>query len=143
MDLTDPHTFSRVYDEHARSVYGAALRILGDPARAQDVAHDVFLRIWRKPGGFDPRRGDVGSYLRLMARSRALDVYREWQAASRARGRLELAVALDGDDGVPDDRPAPAAERAEERAAVRAALRGLPESKREALVLTHWAGMTA
>jgi RNA polymerase sigma-70 factor (ECF subfamily) len=142
VDLTDPHTFSRVYDEHARSVYGAALRILGDPTRAQDVAHDVFLRVWRNPSRFDPRRGDVGSYLRLMARSRALDVYREGQAASRARGRLELAVAVD-DGPAADERPSHAAERAEERAAVRAALRDLPEAQREALVLTHWAGLTA
>src|SRR3712207_849660 len=104
VDLSDPHTFSRVYDEHARSVYGAALRILGDPARAQDVAHDVFLRVWRNPTRFDPKRGDVGSYLRLMARSRALDTYRESQAATRARGRLELAVAV-GDDGAAEERP--------------------------------------
>src|SRR3712207_8420781 len=44
MDLSDPTTFSRVYDEHARAVYGTALRILGDAARAQDVTQDVFLR---------------------------------------------------------------------------------------------------
>ena len=143
MDLTDPKTFSHVYDEHARSVYGAALRILGDPTRAQDVAHDVFLRVWRNPGRFDARRGDVGSYLRLIARSRALDVYREGQAASRARRRLELTVAFDADDGPAEDRPAPAAERSEQRAAVRAALRGLPEAQREALVLAHWGGLTA
>ena len=42
-----------MYDEHARSVYGAALRILGDPAQAQDVTQDVFLRLWRNPAKFD------------------------------------------------------------------------------------------
>src|SRR3954463_16608710 len=85
-DLADPTEFSRVYDEHARSVYGAALRILGSPAQAQDVAQDVFLKLWRSPRRFDPGRGELGSYLRLMARSRALDVYREGQAAGRAAG---------------------------------------------------------
>ena len=30
MDLTDPTTFARAYDEHGRAVYGAALRILVD-----------------------------------------------------------------------------------------------------------------
>ena len=74
MDLSDPATFARMYDEHARGVYGAAMRILGDPARAQDVAQDVFLRVWRNPSRFDARRGELGSYLRLMARSRALDL---------------------------------------------------------------------
>jgi RNA polymerase sigma-70 factor, ECF subfamily len=141
MDLTDPLTFSRVYDQHARGVYGAAFRILGDSARAQDVAQDVFLRVWRNPNRFDARRGELGSYLRLMARSRALDVYRESQAAGRARDRLE--VVADTEAQLDDDRPAAIAERDEERAVLRAALRRLPESQREALVLAYCGGMTA
>lgn len=142
MDLSNPATFARMYDTHARGVYGAALRILGDPARAQDVAQDVFLRVWRNPGRFDERRGEIGSYLRLMARSRALDLWREGQAAGRARDRLEQATAIDTDTR-PDDRPSEIAERDEDRAAVRAALRELPQAQREALVLAYWGGMTA
>ena len=49
MDLSDPATFARVYDEHGPAVYGTALRVLGNPAAAQDVAQDVFLRLWRRP----------------------------------------------------------------------------------------------
>ena len=82
--LSDPRDFERAYDEHGRSVYAAALRILGSPAQAQDVTQDVFLRLWRKPESFDARRGGLGPYLRLMARSRALDLWREGQAAGRA-----------------------------------------------------------
>src|SRR4051812_43454467 len=58
MDLSEPATFARMYDEHAGAVYGAALRVLGNPAAAQDVAQDVFLRLWRRPGALDARRGD-------------------------------------------------------------------------------------
>ena len=142
MDLSDPATFSAMYDEHAPSVYGAALRILGDPAKAQDVAQDVFLRIWRKPSRFDARRGELGSYLRLMARSRALDLYRESQAAGRARDRLEV-VAVHDDVRHADERPAALAERNEAGGLVRGALRDLPEAQREALVLAYWGGLTA
>ena len=141
MDLSDPTTFGAVYDEHSRGVYGAALRILGDPARAQDVAQDVFLRVWRNPSRFDARRGELGSYLRLMARSRALDLYREGQAAGRASDRLKLVVAQQ--EPRTDERPPEAAERDESRSAVRDALRRLPEAQREALVLAYWGGMTA
>jgi RNA polymerase sigma-70 factor (ECF subfamily) len=140
-DLTDPGEFSRVYDEHARSVYGAALRILGSPAQAQDVTQDVFLKLWRSPRRFDPGRGELGSYLRLMARSRALDVYREGQAAGRASDRMRLVVARD--EGRVAERPEPAAELEGERSRLRDALQHLPEVQREALVLAYWGGLTA
>ena len=141
MTLSDPITFGRIYDEHARSVYGAALRILGNPAQAQDVTQDVFLKLWRAPRRFDASRGELGSYLRLMARSRALDLYREGQAAGRARDRLENVVSLS--EARVEERPLAAAERDGDRAAVIEGLRRLPEAQREALVLAYWGGLTA
>ena len=45
----DPQARARVYDEHHRGVYAAAFRVLGNAAQAQDVAQDVFLRLWRRP----------------------------------------------------------------------------------------------
>ncbi len=141
MRLDEPTTFARAYDEHHRGVYGAAYRILGSDAQAQDVVQDVFLRVWRKPATFDAKRGELGSYLRLMARSRALDLWREGQAAGRASDRLKLVVAK-AEPRV-EDRPAPMAEREVERSAVRNALRLLPEAQREAIVLAYWGGMTA
>jgi len=140
MDLSDQATFSRIYASHARGVQAAAQRILNNSTQAQDVAQDVFMRVWRDPAKFDARRGELGSYLRLMARSRALDLWREGQAAGRAGDRLKVAVAHDEPRG---DRPDRLAERDDERAAVRGALRRLPEAQREALVLAYWGGLTA
>ncbi len=139
--LHDPVAFERVYDRHGRGVYAAALRILGNPAQAEDVTQEVFLRLWRRPDTFDARRGELGAYLRLMARSRALDLWRESQAAGRASDRLKL-VAGRAEARV-DDSPAPAAERQEAHATVRAALATLPTAQREALVLAYWGGLTA
>src|SRR3954454_23969484 len=141
MDLSDPTNFARLYDEHASAVYGAALRVLGNPATAQDVAQDVFLRLWRRPGAFDARRGDIGAYLRLMARSRALDHWRSAQAGGRATDRLKIASGRD--EPRADDQPAQRFERGEDRRIVRDALQALPESQREAVVLAYWGGLTA
>jgi RNA polymerase sigma-70 factor (ECF subfamily) len=68
MDLTDPAQFSQLFDTHHRSVFATALRVVGDHALAGDVTQDVFLRVWRRPGAFDPARADLGTYLRLLAR---------------------------------------------------------------------------
>ena len=139
--LRDPETFRAVYDEHGRGVYAAALRILGDPVQAQDVTQDVFLKLWRRPEKFDAGRGSLGPYLKLMGRSRALDLWREGQAAGRASDRLQLVV-----DGAPppaEDSPAVAAELGATRETVIEALQQLPEPQREALVLAYWGGLTA
>jgi RNA polymerase sigma-70 factor (ECF subfamily) len=140
-DLSDPRAFQRAFEEHHRSVYAAAFRVLGNGAQAQDVVQNVFLRVWRRPRAFDARRGELGPYLRLMARSRALDLWREAQAAGRASDRLKIVVA--GDEARVEDLPAAASERDDARGLVREALRRLPAAQREALVLAYWGGLTA
>src|SRR3954462_14853017 len=89
-DLRDHAAFCRAYAQHARTVYAAAMGVLNDDARAQDVVQDVFLRLWRRPDAFDVRRGALGPYLRVMARSRALDMRRESRGTDCISDRLRL-----------------------------------------------------
>jgi RNA polymerase sigma-70 factor, ECF subfamily len=140
MNLADPHTYARVFETHERAVYAAAFRILGNQAQAQDVVQDVFLRVWRRPEAFDARRGDIATYLRLMARSRALDLWREGQAAGRASDRLKLVVET---APAAQESPAAEAERDATRETVLDALKTLPDAQRDALVLAYWGGLTA
>src|SRR5213594_509008 len=49
--------WAAIYEEHSRPIYYLALRFLGDPAQAEDAAHDVFLKAFRK---LDQFRGDSG-----------------------------------------------------------------------------------
>ncbi|WP_445150299.1 sigma-70 family RNA polymerase sigma factor [Baekduia sp. Peel2402] len=141
MDLSDPAIFGHVYDEHRRSVHATAFRVLGSASAAQDVVQDVFLRVWRNPSKFDARRGEIGSYLRLMARSRAVDLWREGQASGRAEDRLKVVVAHDPPR--PDVQPDHLALASADRSTVRDALGRLPDAQREALVLAYWGGLTA
>lgn len=137
----DAEAFASLYRVEAPGVYAAALRVLGRATDAEDVCQEIFLRFWRDPARFDPNRGEVGPYLRLMARSRALDLWRHEQAAGRARDRLRLVARED--EPRTDELPADATERDEERAAVRAALKRLPPAQREALVLSYWGSLSA
>jgi RNA polymerase sigma-70 factor (ECF subfamily) len=141
MDLSDPVTFGRIYDEHRRGVHATAFRVLGSSSAAQDVVQDVFLRVWRNPGKFDARRGELGSYLRLMARSRAVDLWREGQASGRAEDKLKVVVAHDPPRT--DAQPDHVALESADRSTVRDALGRLPTPQREALVLAYWGGLTA
>ena len=50
-----PAEFAELYETHSRAVYYLALRYLGDPQKAEDATHDVFLKVYRKLNEF---RGD-------------------------------------------------------------------------------------
>jgi len=50
--LPDGAEFAALYEEHSKAVYYLALRFLADPQKAEDVTHDVFLKVYRKLGEF-------------------------------------------------------------------------------------------
>jgi RNA polymerase sigma-70 factor (ECF subfamily) len=72
-------------------VYGLALRIVRDPATAEEVAEDTFWQVWRQAPRFDPQRGTALAWLLTIARSRALDALR---AHVRAHADTVSADAL-------------------------------------------------
>ena len=139
--LDDAGAFEHVYAEHSPAMYRTALRVLANPNEAQDVVQDVFLRVWRQPDRFDAARGTLSNYLRLMARSRALDVWREAQAGGRARERMRVRELHAGVWADAD--PARTAELRRDRAIVSAALDRLPAPQRSAVLMAYWGGMTA
>ena len=47
-----------LYDQHSRAIFYLALRFLGDPQKAEDATHDVFLKAFRSFGNF---RGDASA----------------------------------------------------------------------------------
>jgi len=138
--LGDPVGFHAAYREHHASVVRAAYSVVHDSVLAEDIAQEVFLALWRKPDRFDAGRGDLGPYLRLMARSRALDAWRTTRCGARAQERLVERARGERPD------PDAAADVVEDRARsteLRAAVRRLPDAQREAVALAYWGGMAA
>jgi RNA polymerase sigma-70 factor (ECF subfamily) len=140
VNLRDPDAFQTVYATHARRVYANAYRILHDAPRAEDAVQDVFLRLWLHPDRFDAARGDLGSYLALMGRSRALDLARSEAASTRAGDRLTAAVEADPPRV---ERPDERAEARERSTGLRAAVARLPKVQREAVALAFWGDVPA
>ena len=56
---------------------GYLRRVLGDPSAAEDVHQEVFLEVWRRGPSFDPGRASLGTWILLIARSRAIDHMRK------------------------------------------------------------------
>jgi RNA polymerase sigma-70 factor (ECF subfamily) len=81
--LGEPAALAEVYRRHHPHVHGLAYRMCGQDG-ADDVVQDVFLRLWQKPGRYNPDRGPLRSFLALEAHGRAIDSLRR-DGAQRAR----------------------------------------------------------
>lgn len=65
-----------LYDRYSKLVYSVALRVLRDPASAEDVLQEIFLQIWRSPQSFIATRGSLGGWLAVVSRNRSIDALR-------------------------------------------------------------------
>ena len=136
---SDPDALDEVYGRYARSVYGLAYRILGEPAAAEDVVQDVFLKLWRQPGSYNAERGSLGSWLLGVGHNRAIDVLR------RRRSHQEQALPEAGEpvlvpDGLVDMADVASVREASE--AVRRALMRIPPEQRRVIEMAFFEGKT-
>ncbi len=139
-DLT---AFDALYDRYGDLVYSVVLRVVGDTYVAEDVTQDVFLRVWRKPGQFDLRRGKFVTWLLSVARNRSIDERRSHGRRLRHEALPATAEEEDVLSGKRDaDDPAVAAVVSDDRAAVRRALQVLPPEQRLAIHLAYFGGLT-
>ncbi len=76
IEQKDEQAMTRFYELHSRLVYSIALRVLRDPAQAEDVLQETFMQVWTRPLAFNPARGNISSFLAVMVRNRSVDVLR-------------------------------------------------------------------
>jgi len=71
--------FAAVYAAHSREIYYLTLRLLGDPQRAEDATHDVFLKAFRKWNEF---RGDAScrAWLYRIAINHCSNLRQSWHS---------------------------------------------------------------
>ena len=72
----DQRAMTDLFDRYGSLVYSVALRVLKDPAHAEDVMQDVFFNLWENPKAFIPGRGSLAAWLLVVARNRAVDALR-------------------------------------------------------------------
>jgi RNA polymerase sigma-70 factor (ECF subfamily) len=138
----DPDAFGVLYDRYAPLVYTTCLRVVGEPAMAEDLVQDIFVRLWQRPEAFIPARGRFVTWLLSITRNRAVDEVR-----SRNRRRMrELPEPKDAPFApvatARADDPVSLAELREEQVAVRQALAQLPPEQRRVLELAFFGGYT-
>lgn len=124
-----------LYEQVASRVYGLALRVVRDPAQAEEVAQEALVEVWRTAARYDQSKGSAASWLYTIARRRAVDRVRSEQAATDRIRRSAVAE-------VPFDAVVEEATARVERVQVRRCLKGLTELQREAIMLAYYGGYT-
>lgn len=134
----DDTALASLYDETSTLLYSIAVRILGNPADAEEVTLDVYTQIWNKAGSFDASRGSASAWIVMLARSRALDRLRSRAVQKRREEPLP--------EFLQDTLASPAVEPSEypdiDRRTLHAALEKLSPEQRQVIELAFFSGFT-
>ena len=128
----DSASFEELYRRYARTVFGLALRRLGDRPRAEDAVQETFAAVWRSARSYRPERGPGAPWLFAVARNAVVD---------RARARTDVPGEVPESES-PEPGPAEAAEKAYVSWRVHRALEDLPRNERDVLELAYWGGLS-
>ncbi len=132
--------FSVLYDHCVQRVHALVRRFVHDEAVAQEVTEDVFWAAWTHAPKFDAQRGTVLAWLLTMARSKALDAWRQHAA------HLVHVDNHTSDEGLDrasaDDTPVDLLAAADREHALHAALAHLSPTARQMLNLAFFQGLT-
>ena len=132
----DQAAFLELYNRYREPIFRFAYRLLGSVEISEDVTHDCFLGLIRKPENFRPERASLKTYLYAAARNLALKHFRD---QGRETGMDEVSEE-------PREAPSrgPLRKLLDEELAthVREAIFSLPQLQREALILFEYEGLS-
>ncbi len=127
--------FERIFLEHYGRIVAVLFRLVGDRAQAEELAGDVFWKIYRQPLSPD-RDHNVGGWLYRTATRLGIDALR----SSARRKKYEQAAALDQSEHTSDD-PLSDVIRDEKRRRVHSVLAVMKPAQSQLLLLRQ-SGLT-
>lgn len=141
MAAQDPKALETLYERHARIVFSFALRIVGDPASAEEIVQEAFFRSWQQATRFTEGRGTYVTWLLSITHNLAIDEIRKRQRRPQRADSADpvLLLANLNDPGLSvEDRAVQGSWREE----IEAALRAIPDAQREPIELAYFSGLT-
>ncbi len=133
----DQQAFAQLYDATSSRIFGLALRVVRDPAQAEEVVQEAFLEVWKTSTRFDPDRGSALSWLMTICHRKAVDRVRSAEASTRRDTSYHQQ-----NQTIDHDTTSDAAQASMEAQRVRSALKGLTAVQREAIELAYFGGYT-
>ena len=135
--LGDQAAFAEFYDATSARAYGLALRVVRNPAHAEEVTQEAYLDAWRSSARYDADRGSAAGWLLTIVHRKAVDRVRSVEAAT-ARDETWNRETRPTDH----DQTAEAAHASLDATRVRHAVATLTDVQRQAVELTYFGGYT-
>ncbi|RYY93019.1 MAG: RNA polymerase sigma factor [Chitinophagaceae bacterium] len=134
--------FRLLVEQYGDRVYNTALGLVHRPEDAEDIAQEVFIKVWEGIAAFK-REAQLGTWIYRIAVTQALDFRRKQQRQKRG-GLLVSLFSRHEDEPEPPDfhHPGVAAEQKENSALLFRAIRALPENQQAAFVLQKLEGLS-
>ncbi|HVZ95121.1 MAG TPA: sigma-70 family RNA polymerase sigma factor [Phycisphaerales bacterium] len=76
----DEAAIARLYDRFGSLVYRMAYQAMPSRSDAEEVVQEVFIRLWRTAGRFDPKRASLVTWVMLISRRHIVDRLRRTRA---------------------------------------------------------------
>jgi RNA polymerase sigma-70 factor (ECF subfamily) len=129
-----------LYDRYGRLIYSLAVRMIGEPALAEEITQDVFVLVWNKAHTYQPDLGKVVTWLTSMGRNRTIDMLRR----QRVRPEGHRAEWTDGmSPSLKDDLQVETRVEVEQgKRRLRTALATLPIEQQKVLALAYFGGLS-
>lgn len=132
---------SELYDRYGRLVFSLALRIVDNPAAAEEITQDVFVQVWHNAATYQPALSKVTTWLTSITRYRSIDILR--RSKVRPDGHMvEDALEDLSLTGSRDDLPENQIENRGEQLRMKQALADLPEEQRIVLQMAYFQGLS-
>jgi RNA polymerase sigma factor (sigma-70 family) len=138
MAARDVDALAQLYDRYGGLAYSVAVRVLGDPGRAEDAVQESFLKLWNSAERFDSRRGSLRTWLITSVRNRSIDYLRGRSAHERQEREIPAETQSTG----PGSDPWYEVASSIERDLILEALDSLPQEQRQAVELAYFGGYT-
>lgn len=89
----EEEAFRMLVEQHSRSVFNVAYRIVGNPADAEEAVQETFLRVFKKLHSFE-ERARFTTWLYRVAANSAMDLVRKQALFWLGQTGDERALAL-------------------------------------------------
>ncbi|MGH7771942.1 MAG: RNA polymerase sigma factor [Candidatus Binatia bacterium] len=134
----DQSSFNQLVVKYRNRVMGVATRMLGDPAEAEDLAQDVFVKVYHALGGF---KGEAlfSTWLYRITANSCLNHRRRRKREDQVTGGVDDPEPIFADGGA---NPHALLERKELKSFLERAIRALPEEQRMVLILRDIEGLS-